>query len=122
MITDKQIQDAFHKASRAKDDWQAAGLSQNRAMQVTEDRKNDWARANDEYDALLRQHRLEQAEATVGEEVLTAVVAWTDPLGIKRNTIVAADKATALVGSLISAGFKGIVLDGVTQRATQEES
>lgn len=121
MVTEKQIQDAFHKARRAKDDWQAAGASEQRAARFTEDRKNDWLSAHGDYEVLVRQQRLEQREAKVEKEVLTALVSWNDPTGIKRTTVVASDKATAFVGTLISAGFEGIVLDGTAQVATQEE-
>lgn len=120
MITNTQVQEAFHKARRAKDRWQAAGASEAQAAKITEDRKNDWLSAQADYDVLVRQQRLEQRETKVEKEVLTALVSWKDPTGIKRTTVVAADRATAFVGTLISAGFEGIVLEGVTQSATQE--
>lgn len=117
MITNTQIQDAFHRARRAKDRWRAAGATEQQASKVTEDRKGDWLKAQSDYEVLVLQQRLEQREAKVEKEVLTALVRWTDPTGVKRSTIVAADKATAFVGTLISAGFEGIVLDGSLQES-----
>lgn len=105
MITNTQVQEAFHKARRAKDRWQAAGASEAQAAKITEDRKNDWLSAQNDYDTLLRQQREEQAEAAM--EAVTWV-RWNDALGARHGTNVPTDKVSQFVQALLSAGFTEI--------------
>lgn len=122
MITEEQaIQAARAKADRALADYNLAIVNTKRYQDVEDRARDDWRESEAEHDALVRAWRLREREESA-QEMLTAVVSWTDLLGVKRNTIVAEDKATALVGSLISAGFEGIVLDGTEQAAPQEET